>query len=187
MNFNHRSFFTKDKHKLHVLDSPSPLQSLLSTTPRIYLVPPPKSVQMYRHTVMWLPNFLGWIGHQIVLAMGLRLHALHAFVELCFKFTCEISKLPWQSLVDTAVSTWLTLNQHVTSTQLTHGSICRPTLSWYVDRYFVLNNHLVSSVGRAPVCWVEVGRGFKPWLDQRSGSLNNWEETAAFVMTSANG
>ena len=26
---------------------------------------------------------------------------------------------------------------------------------------------------------------FKPWLDQHSGSLNNWEESAAFVMTSA--
>ena len=48
------------------------------------------------------------------------------------------------------------------------------------------NRRLVSSVGRAPVCWVG-GRGFKAWPDQRLGSLNNWEESAAFVMTSANG
>ena len=27
----------------------------------------------------------------------------------------------------------------------------------------------------------------RPWPDQHSGSLNNWEESAAFVMTSANG
>ena len=31
------------------------------------------------------------------------------------------------------------------------------------------------------------GRGFKPRLDQHSGSLNNWQESTAFVMTSANG
>ena len=31
------------------------------------------------------------------------------------------------------------------------------------------------------------GRGFKPRPDQHSGSLNNWEESATFVMTSANG
>ena len=48
------------------------------------------------------------------------------------------------------------------------------------------NRRLVSSVGRAPVCWAG-GRGFKPRPDQHLGSLNNWEESAAFVMTSANG
>ena len=46
--------------------------------------------------------------------------------------------------------------------------------------------NLVSSVGRAPVCRVG-GRGFKPRADQHSGSLNNWEGSAAFVMTTANG
>ena len=45
---------------------------------------------------------------------------------------------------------------------------------------------LVSSVGRAPVCRAG-DRGFKARPDQHSGSLNNWEESAAFVMTSANG
>ena len=50
----------------------------------------------------------------------------------------------------------------------------------------MVNLRLVSSVGRAPVCWAE-GRGFKPQPDQHLGSLNNWEESAAFVMTSANG
>ena len=70
--------FCQDKHKLHVLDSPSPLQSQLSTTLRVYLVPPPKSVWMYGHTVTWLPNFFGWIDYQIVLAMGLaRVHFVH--------------------------------------------------------------------------------------------------------------
>ena len=48
------------------------------------------------------------------------------------------------------------------------------------------NRRLVSSVRRAPVCWAE-GREYKPRPDQHSGSLNNWEESAAFVMTSANG
>ena len=31
------------------------------------------------------------------------------------------------------------------------------------------------------------GCGFKPQLDQHSGSLNNWGESVAFVMTFANG
>ena len=48
------------------------------------------------------------------------------------------------------------------------------------------NHHLVSSVGRVPVCQAG-GHGFKPRPDQQSGSLNNWEESAAFVMTPANG
>ena len=45
---------------------------------------------------------------------------------------------------------------------------------------FHWNHCLVSSVGRALVCWAE-GSGFKPQLDQHSGSLNNWEESAAFL------
>ena len=44
----------------------------------------------------------------------------------------------------------------------------------------------IGSVGRAPVCWAG-GYGFEPRTAQTSGSLNNWEESAAFVMTSANG
>ena len=48
------------------------------------------------------------------------------------------------------------------------------------------HRRVVSSVGRAPVCRGG-GRGFKPQLDQNSGSLNNWEESATFVMRSANG
>ena len=54
----------------------------------------------------------------------------------------------------------------------------------YMD-YLVPYRHLVSSAGRAPV-YRAGGRGFKPRLDQHSGSLNNWEESAAFVITSAN-
>ena len=50
--------------------------------------------------------------------------------------------------------------------------------------YAKVLSFLVSSVGRAPVCWAG-GRGFKPRPDQHSGSLNNWGESAAFVMTSA--
>ena len=45
---------------------------------------------------------------------------------------------------------------------------------------------LVSLVGREPVCRAG-GRRFKPWPDQHSASLNNREESAAFLMTSANG
>ena len=37
--------------------------------------------------------------------------------------------------------------------------------------------HMVSSAGRAPVCWTG-SRGFKPRSDQHSGSLNNLEESA---------
>ena len=52
--------------------------------------------------------------------------------------------------------------------------------------YAKVLSFLVSSVGRAPVCWAG-GRLFKPQPDQQSGSLNNREESTAFVMTSANG
>ena len=52
--------------------------------------------------------------------------------------------------------------------------------------YAKVLSFLVSSVGRAPVCWAR-GRLFKPRPDQPSGSLNNREESTAFVMTSANG
>ena len=45
---------------------------------------------------------------------------------------------------------------------------------------------LVNSFGRAPIYWAG-SRGFKPWLGQHSGSLNNWGESAAFAATSANG
>ena len=45
---------------------------------------------------------------------------------------------------------------------------------------------LVSSAGKVLVCLVGVRR-FKPQPNQHSGSLNNWEESAAFVITSANG
>ena len=44
----------------------------------------------------------------------------------------------------------------------------------------------VGSVGRVPD-YRAGGRGFKPRPDQHSGSLNNRGESAAFVMTSANG
>ena len=44
----------------------------------------------------------------------------------------------------------------------------------------------VSSVGWASD-YRAGGRGFKPRPDQHSGSLNNWGESAAFVITSANG
>ena len=46
----------------------------------------------------------------------------------------------------------------------------------HIDSFFQRNRRLVSSVGRAPVCWVG-GRGFKLRPDQHS------EESAAFVMT----
>ena len=56
----------------------------------------------------------------------------------------------------------------------------------FTQRFLQWNRHLVSSVGIAPVCWAG-GRGFKPQPDQHSGSLNNREESAAFIMTSSNG
>ena len=39
---------------------------------------------------------------------------------------------------------------------------------------FIVHLRLVSSLGRAPVCWAG-GRGFKSRPDQHSGSFNNWE------------
>ena len=80
-------------------------------------------------------------------------------------------------------------------------SACSVFLVGYEEYYFALDvakkqgekfglcyiyRRVVSSVGRAPVCRGG-GRGFKPRQDQNSGSLNNWEESAAFVMRSANG
>ena len=48
------------------------------------------------------------------------------------------------------------------------------------------NRRPVGSVGRVPD-YRAGGRGFKPRPDHHSGSLNNRGESAAFVMTSANG
>ena len=45
---------------------------------------------------------------------------------------------------------------------------------------------LVSTAGRALVCCAG-GRGFKSRPQKQSGSLNYWEASDAFVMTSANG
>ena len=64
-------------------------------------------------------------------------------------------------------------------------------IAFYFDKkgvsvYCRCSLSLVSSVGRAPVCWAG-GNGFEARPDQDWGSLNNWEESAAFVMTSANG
>ena len=97
-------------------------QSLLSTTPKECM-----DVQAYGHTVTWLPNFLRWIDYQIVLAMGLRSCAIQAFVGLRYKFSCKITKLPWQHSVDTSVSTWLALDQNSTNMWL--------ALNWHMDRY----------------------------------------------------
>ena len=49
-----------------------------------------------------------------------------------------------------------------------------------------MNRRPVGSVGRVPD-YRAGGRGFKPRPDQHSGSLNNRGESAAFVITSANG
>ena len=48
------------------------------------------------------------------------------------------------------------------------------------------SSRLVGSVGRVPD-YCAGGRGFKPQPDQHTGSLNNRGESAAFVITSANG
>ena len=60
------------------------------------------------------------------------------------------------------------------------------TVNGEKKKRMALSFYLFSSVGRALVCRAG-GRGFKPRPDQHSGSLNNWEESAAFVMTSTNG
>ena len=105
--------FCQDKRKLHALDSPSPLQSL----------PPPKEcayVRAYGHVTTKfsrmdrLPNCLSY-------------WAALACASCVHKFTCEITKLPWQHSVDISVCTWLTLDQHSTNTW--------PALKWHMDRY----------------------------------------------------
>ena len=55
------------------------------------------------------------------------------------------------------------------------------------DSSYLITTWLAQLREHQSAAWAEVGRGFKPWLDQYSGSLNNLEESAAFVMTSANG
>ena len=64
-------------------------------------------------------------------------------------------------------------------TEMFHGLPLEHAGTW-------ANRRPVSSVGRALDCRAG-GRRFKPRPDQHSGSLNNWGESAAFVMTSANG
>ena len=54
--------FRQDKRKLHVLDSPSPLQSLVSNTP--------KERTYERCTLTSQPTFLGQIVYRIFLGMG---------------------------------------------------------------------------------------------------------------------
>ena len=123
-------FFAKTNTSCNCLGFPVSLvestkyhpQGLLSTTHKECM-----DVRAYRHTVTWLPNFLGWIDYQIVLAMGLHLCALHAFVGFRYKFSCEITKLPLQHSADTSVSTWLTLDQNSTNMWL--------ALNWHMDRY----------------------------------------------------
>ena len=44
----------------------------------------------------------------------------------------------------------------------------------------------LAQLGERQFAELEVA-GVKPRPDQQSGSLNNWEERAAFVMASANG
>ena len=59
--------------------------------------------------------------------------------------------------------------------------------SWIYFVTIQIYRRVVTPVARAPV-FREGGRVFKPRADQHSGSLNNWEESAAFaMMTSANG
>ena len=98
--------------------------------------------------------------------------------------------------------------RNVVKTSITHSPVVSVLLSCFyhtltssVTYYYTVQKHgntesvcnkleeqlnLVSSVGRAPVCRAG-GRGFEPRPDQHSGSLNNWEGSAAFVMTTANG
>ena len=57
---------------------------------------------------------------------------------------------------------------------------------WNSERKLSFTDRPVSSVGRVPD-YRAGGCGFKPRPDQHSGSLNNRGESAAFVMTSANG
>ena len=71
--------------------------------------------------------------------------------------------------------------QQVESVKLHPSCSTAPVACWHAA-----DRRLVSSVGRAPVYWAG-GRRFKPRPDQHSGSLNNWGESAAFVIISANG
>ena len=53
------------------------------------------------------------------------------------------------------------------------------------NSYFQMwQRRLVSSVGRVLVCWLVGHEVQKARREQQSGSLNNWEESAVFVMTS---
>ena len=64
---------------------------------------------------------------------------------------------------------------------------CYPeyVITYFTRTRFPQYRRPVSSVGRVPD-YRAGGRGFKHRPDQHSGSLNNWGESAAFLMTSAN-
>lgn len=60
-----------------------------------------------------------------------------------------------------------------------------------IRRFRLLFHRMVNSYIWPPACWLGwlsiAVRGFKPWPDHHSGSLNNWRENAALIVTSANG
>ena len=101
-----------------------------------------------------------------------------------------ISICPWVSKDDTLVpgfrihtfSGYCTVVLH----QCPFASVCLHTRDVYrlIPTIFVLR--AVRSVGRVPD-YRAGDRGFKPRPDQHPGSLNILVESAAFVMTSANG
>ena len=58
---------------------------------------------------------------------------------------------------------------------------------WLITDLIKLSKKALTQLGEVPVCWAG-GREFKPRPDQHSWFLlDNWEERAAFVITSANG
>ena len=67
MNFNHLDNLLPRQTQAACFRFPVSLAESTKYHPRVYLVPPPKSVRTYWRTVTWLPKFLGWIDFQTVL------------------------------------------------------------------------------------------------------------------------
>ena len=124
------------------------------------------AVQTFMNTCCGENSFLYFFSDFILNSLGWSFNC----EDYCCSFKYTMNATEWRHLIKTKTS------KSKESTNL---------LDYTCPLLVCFKCHLVSSVGKAPVCWAG-GRTFRPWRDQYSGSLNNWEDTIAFVITSTN-
>ena len=115
MNFNHLSFLPRQTQAACLGLPVSLAESTKYHPQRVYSY---TGVRAYGHVTTkfsWMDRLPNCVS------------VLRAFVELRYKFTCEITKLPWQHSVNSSVSMRLTLDQNSTNMWL--------ALNWHMDRY----------------------------------------------------